>query len=556
VSIVRRGRWWGWGDDEAAQSLVVPQAVWDVLEKRLGPLAEATAPPDPHAIALPSSRLAPSLADSFRAIVAPDDAADDHMSRLTHATGRSYSDLARLRLGEIGYAPDLVLRPRDNREVATILHLASANGVAVVPFGGGTSVTGALTPSHADAAEGVVSLDTTGLAGVREIDTASHLARIGAGTFGPDVEARLSNNGLTLGHFPESFEYSTVGGWIAAASSGQASTGRGAIADLLAGFTCETDAGALVVRPLPARAEGPDLTRVVVGSEGTLGVVTEVTVRVSYWPEAVRDVGVVFPNFDLGLGAIRALLWENARPDIVRLSDSEETALIALLSPPNGPLDRFERRMATRYMSARGVPASGGALCILGFEGISDVCHARVKRALAVCRHFRGVSVGERPGRSWRRRRFLLPYLRDHVMTRGVLAETLETAAPWGEITTLHEVVLTTIEQTLSSAGARGFTAAHLSHAYSDGASLYFTVLARADAADGPRLWAKVASAVNDCLVERGAALSHHHGIGRDRAALLEQTLGATDAHVLRTLRRALDPAGVMNRGAVIPSGR
>ncbi len=504
-------------------------------------------------MSLPETRLDASLAARFHALVAPDAAADDHRSRLAHATGRSYTDLARLRAGAVPYAPDLVLRPRSAEEVAAILALAASSGVAVVPFGGGTSVTGALTVTPPAGEGGVASLDLAALAGVDRIDPVSRTARAGAGTFGPDLEAALAPHGLTGGHFPESFEYSTVGGWIAAASSGQTSTTRGSIADRVAGLTCVTPAGTLTVRPLPARAEGPDLTRALFGSEGTLGVITGATLRLSPRPEACHDAGVIFPSFEDGLGAARSLVQDGPAPDVLRLSDAAETAHSGLLLPAGGAGTRLARRAAGVWLRAHGVAAGGGALLLLGFEGSHAGVAARSRRAIAAARRAGGVYVGARPGRAWRRRRFLLPYLRDALLDRGVLAETLETAAPWSALPALHAALGAAIDGALRAARAPGVVLAHVSHAYADGASLYVTVLARADARDGPALWETISRAATGVILASGAALSHHHGIGRDRARSLGDVLGPSGVALLGAVRRALDPAGIMNPGAVLP---
>jgi alkyldihydroxyacetonephosphate synthase len=384
-----------------------------------------------------------------------------------------------------------------------------------------------------------------------EVDPTSLLATFEPGIRTPQAEAALATHGLTLGHVPQSYERASLGGYVVTRSAGQASTGRGRIDDLLVGCRVLTPVGELVLPAVPGSAAGPDLKRLVLGSEGTLGVVTEVTLRVRRIPAARHYEGWVLPTWQAGLEAMRAIAQDGPRPDIIRLSDPDETRVSLALSGTGG----LKRRALEGWLRLRG--ASGGCLLVAGYESsAADVRHRKraVRRAL---RTARGVPIGSGAGKSWERHRFSAPALRDTLLDTGVLAETLETAATWTSLPGLYGAVRGALTGTLTRDGRPPLVGCHVSHLYPTGASLYFTVLAAADAGNEVEQWMAAKHAANDAIVAAGGTVTHHHAVGTAHRDTVWADLGG-DAGVgvaaLRAVKHALDPAGILNPGKLLPS--
>jgi alkyldihydroxyacetonephosphate synthase len=425
----------------------------------------------------------------------------------------------------------MVVRPGDHTEVAAVVGWCGEHGVALVPFGGGTSVVGGLV-ARRDGYAGVLALDLRRLDRLVSVDTGSGTAVLEAGLLGPEVEARLGEHGLTLGHFPQSFEYASVGGFAATRSSGQASSGYGRFDDLVLGLTVATPIGTLVLGTAPASAAGPDLRQLVLGSEGAFGVITSVTVRVRPAPEVTAYDGWRFESFAAGTTALRDLAQADASPTVLRLSDENETA-INLADP-----------------GAVGGDSGGGALLVAGFEG--DLGRVAAQRAAVSARLAAsgGVPLGEGPGRAWERGRFHGPYLRDSMLDVGVLVETLETAAFWSALPALHASVTGALLGALD--GDSPLVLCHISHVYPTGASLYFTVAAR-QRGDGLGQWAAAKTAASGAIRAAGATITHHHGVGQDHRRWLAEEIGPVGVEVLRAVKQRLDPRGVLNPGVLVP---
>ncbi len=390
-------RWWGWGEDEDAAPLSAR------AEAMVGSLlgAEPTAPPaergGPESVQLPASELPAAARTALVSAVGAEHVLDDHATRLGRAAGRSYPDLVRLRSGRLDQAPDAVVRPADGDQVAAVIAACAQAGVAVVPFGGGTSVVGgvdAVRGPHAAA----IALDLGRMDRVLDVDPVSLTARVEAGLLGPELERRLAATGLTLGHYPQSFEYSTVGGWVATRSAGQASTGIGRIDELVQAVSCQTPAGVLDTRDVPASGAGPSLRELVVGSEGVLGVITAATLRVREAPSARRYEAWSVGTFAQGVDAMRRLEQAGAHPDVCRLSDEAETGLTVAMGSSGGRAEQLGRT----YLRLRG--QEDGCLLIAGFEGGRDDVARRRGRFAEMLRAAGGVFLGERFGRAWRAR--------------------------------------------------------------------------------------------------------------------------------------------------------
>jgi len=538
-------RWWGWGEDGHDPAL--PEHALDLLRSEIGLDPGARTP---H-VALEEVRLPPSRFDGaargrLAGIVGEEHVRDDRAARVEHAAGRSYPDLVRLRSGALEGAPDAVVSPGSADQVRALLAECSSARVAVVPFGGGTSVVGGVDP-FADGFPAVISLDLGRLDRVLAVDRTSLTATLEGGLFGPEAERRLAEDGLTLGHFPQSFEFSTVGGWVATRSAGQASTGYGRIDELVEGLRVVAPAGEVAPRAVPATAAGPDLRELLVGSEGVLGVICEATLRVRPAPAVRRYEGWSFRSFAEGCDALRVMEQADASPDIVRLSDEEETRLSLALASTGSATERAGRA----YLRLRG--HEGGCLAIVGYEGDDEDVERRRLHSSAFLRAGGGLALGRRPGQSWVRNRYAGPYLRDTLMDRGGFVETLETAASWSDLPTLYAAVGGALRGALTERGTPPLVMCHVSHLYRSGASLYFTFLARAD--DAPiDQWRAAKSAASDAILANGGTITHHHAIGRDHVPWLRVEVGEVGLDLIRAAKQRLDPAGIMNPGKLLPS--
>ncbi len=537
-------RWWGWGDAAHAPGLTA--RALELLRERVG-LAARPRPP----VALGQVRLqAPGLAEpalaQLREIVGAHNVRDGHAERVVHAAGKGYPDLVRLRCGEPEGAPDAVVYPTAHEQLRALLALCERCSCAVVPFGGGTSVVGGVAPLRGEHAS-VVALDTSRMTAILELDEESSTVTVQAGIRAPALERYLALRGLTLGHFPQSFEYVSLGGCAATRSAGQASSGYGAIEKMVLGVRLAAPAADMQLPALPASAAGPGLRQLLVGSEGTLGVISELALRVRAAPRERIYEGVFFEDFAAGEQALRALAREHVLPEVARLSDEQETRMSLALAGAGGVKGRLERA----YLGLRGYGA--GCLAILGFEGAGEEVAFRRQRALALARGCGGLAVGRSPGEAWLRSRFSAPYLRDELLTHGVMVETLETAAQWSKLRALHDAVAQAIARSLSACGTPGLVMCHISHVYETGASLYFTLIARQREGDEIGQWRAVKQAAGEAILAGGGTITHHHAVGRDHAPWMLREVGSGGVAALRALKAELDPAGIMNPGKLLP---
>ena len=535
-------KWWGWG--EPGKRLGLPASALRMLREELG-----EGEPSPR-VELEEVELPPPspLPQGIARTVGEDAVRTGREERLRHAAGRSYPDLIRLRAGRPLGAPDAVVVPAGRAQLERLLAVCAETGTAVVPFGGGTSVVGGVEPL-AGRHDRVVALDLRRLRDC-EVDAVSLTAALGPGLRGPEAEAALGARGLTLGHFPQSFEYATVGGFAATRSAGQASSGYGRFDELVTAVELVTPTGTLRTGATPHSAAGPSLRELVLGSEGTLGVISEVGVRVRPRPQARHYEGWITADFESGYEAVRALAQADALPDVTRLSDEEETRVSFALSGTEGA----RRALLDAYLRLR--RRAGGCLLITGWEGAREDVERRRARATRILRATGAAGLGAAPGRSWLRGRFEAPYLRDELLDRGYLVETLETAHTWSAYGRLYAAVRRALEGALAENGTRPIVFCHLSHAYRDGASLYFTFLARARPGEEIEQWRAAKEAACEAIVAEGGTITHHHAVGRDHAPYMRAEVGERGLAALRALRRELDPAGIMNPGKLLPSAQ
>jgi alkyldihydroxyacetonephosphate synthase len=536
-------RWWGWGDP--AQPPVLPAHALAFLRETVG-LAERPCPPVALGqVRLEPTRLAYATLSALREIVGGEHVRDGHAERVLHAAGKGYPDLVRLRAGEPEGAPDAVLYPATHAQLRALLELCVRSSLAVVPFGGGTSVVGGVAPLRG-AHAGVLALDMSRMTSVLELDGQSSTVTVQAGIRAPALERHLAARGLTLGHFPQSFEYVSLGGCAATRSAGQSSSGYGAIEKMVLGLRFAAPTNDIELPALPASAAGPGLRQLLVGSEGTLGVISELALRVRPAPRERVYEGVFFEDFLAGAQTLRALAREHALPEVARLSDEQETRMSLALAGAGGVKGRAGRA----YLQLRGYRE--GCLAILGFEGHGEELACRRRRALALVRAGGGLLVGRSPGEAWLRGRFSGPYLRDELLTHGVMVETLETAAQWSNLPQLHRLVGRAIAGALRACGTPGLVMCHVSHVYETGASLYFTLIARQREGDQIGQWRTVKQAASEAILAGGGTITHHHAVGRDHAPWMKREVGGGGVAALRALKSELDPAGIMNPGKLL----
>jgi alkyldihydroxyacetonephosphate synthase len=532
-------KWWGWGEE--SKRVELPPALARMLRDELGE-GEPDRGVELEAVAMPEPR---PLPDAITDAVNRASVLLSHEHRLRRAVGRGYPDLVRLRIGRLDAAPDAIVLPGNAEQVARVLEVCSREGIAAIPFGGGTSVVGGVEPL-AGPHRAAIALDLRRLRGV-EVDRTSLTARIGAGLRGPEAEAALRAEGLTLGHFPQSFEYATIGGFAATRSAGQASSGYGRFDEMVTAVRLVAPAGELATLAVPHSAAGPALRELILGSEGTLGVIGDVTVRVRPAPPSRRYEGWMARSFEQGAAAVRALAQRGALPDVVRLSDEEETRVSLALSGRGAA-----GALRGAYLRAR--RRRRGCLAIVGWEGEADAVARRRNVSGVVLRSHGLAPLGARPGAAWERTRFDGPYLRDELMDRGYLIETLETAHTWSRLGDLYAAVREAIAGALEGLGTPGIVMCHISHAYSDAASLYFTFIARRRPGEEIGQWRVAKRAACEAIVAAGGTITHHHAVGRDHAPFMAAEVGELGIDALRALKHELDPAGIMNPGKLLPA--
>lgn len=551
-------RWNGWGLTASGFDLAGhDDEVWQWLAAELGlSKLESRHAKRLDEIELPAIRLDEERLGELRRLLGDEHVKTDAFQRAFHARGKSYHDLLYLRSGDLAVAPDAVVYPGSAEEVIAVLRWAAANAVSVVPYGGGSSVVGGVNAERGEKHVAVITLDTTRLSRVLEVDEQSRTATIEAGIYGPELEQQLATRGYTLGHFPQSFQFSTLGGWIAARGAGQQSNRYGRAEDWLVSARVATPDGLWSTETFPASAAGPDLNDVVAGGEGCFGVITEATVHVHPVPQESDYRGYLFKDFGRGADAMRQIVQEGLPVAMLRLSDAEETRFFSAFSALRKPPGRVERA-ADRVLELGGW-SEGRCLMLVGIEGEADNVKASLARSSSIVRGCGGFPLGRGAGKSWHKSRFAMPYLRDPLLDRGIGVDTLETSTSWANLLPLHRVVTGAIRDALHAHaafdGARPMVMCHISHCYEDGASLYFTfVFPQAEPGGEIAQWTAVKHAASDAIAAHGGTISHHHGVGIDHAPWLAREKGEIGIRLLRALKRELDPEGILNPKKLLP---
>lgn len=530
-------RWNGWGDDSIHMDL--PRKGLDLLIEWIGkgrhrqdcPIGELL-------VRIPPSRLPPHPLISV----------DDRL-RLDHAHGQSLPDWVRMRGGMLERFPDGVAKPTTREDVEGLMQFAAAENIAVIPYGGGTSVVGHLEVPEIE--NPVLSLSFERLDRMIAIDTGSLLAIFEAGIRGPALEAHLNKKGFTLGHYPQSFEYSTLGGWVATRSSGQQSGHYGRIEQLFAGGELLTSRGSLQLPPYPASGAGPDLRHLVLGSEGRMGVLTKVVVRISPLPEKDDIYAVFFPSWDNSKQAVQALAASGTRFSMVRLSNPMETTT-------NLALAGHEREIAwlNRYLNFHDISQPQACMCLVGFTGSRKQVTSAKSEAFSIFRPFKGVSVGTVIGKAWKKNRFRSAYLRNTLWDLGYAVDTLETAVTWQNVTETVAAIEQSIRQALIPWNEHVHVFTHLSHVYPTGSSIYSTFVFRLAQTPGETLerWRALKQAGSRAVVNSGGTITHQHGIGTDHKQYLGAEKGELGIAALQQIFSYFDPDRRMNPGKLIPN--
>jgi alkyldihydroxyacetonephosphate synthase len=550
-------KWWGWGQEAVSFTDADKPELAPFLQRHLGLDVSRRVAPPPRIEDLRVDE--PALPGDLRRALerAAGDVSTDALDRVVHARGKSLRDLLRQRSGDLGRLPDVVVRPRDEDAVAAILDAALDADAVVIPFGGGTSISGSLEAPE-DEARPVISVDLERMDRVLEIDAASRLARVQAGVLGPSLERQLGARGWTFGHFPDSFAHSTLGGWIATRSSGMQSDRYGDIGDLTRGLRVVTPAGVLAVKPLPSVSNGPSLREMVLGSEGRLGIITEATVHVRRVPDRRVILGYLFPSWEAGLAAMQEIAESEASPSVTRLSDAYETRFSFATKKAPTLVDRAKSAALGAFLERRrGFDLEAMCLSFIGYEGTTAAVALQRRAVGRIVGRHGGLCIGSGPGELYDQKKFDTPYIRDFLIERGALGDVSETSAQWSRLGPLYDRVMSAAREALAGLGADGYVMCHLSHSYHAGACLYFTFGFTPGPGREPlEQYDVVKSAIQQTFVDCGATLSHHHAVGTEHARWLEQDVSRAGVVMLRGLFDGMDPGHNLNPGKIVDAAR
>jgi alkyldihydroxyacetonephosphate synthase len=549
-------KWWGWGDEGVSFTHEDKPALGPFIQRHLGLDVNrvTTRPVAFEELSTPEPSLPPALRAALEAAVGDQHVSTDPLDRVVHARGKCLRDLVRHRRGDIGRLPDAVVRPEAERELEAILSAALDADSVLIPFGGGTNISGSLEPPTAETRP-IVSVDLGRMDQVLAIDEASRLARVQPGVFGPHLEQQLNARGWTLGHFPDSFTHSTLGGWIATRSSGMQSDKYGDVADLTRAVRVVTPAGILVTRPVPHTSTGPSVREMVLGSEGRLGIISEATVHVHRVPERRVILGYLFPSWAEALAAMRDIAESEASPSVTRVSDAPETQFSFATKKGSSALDRVKSKVLGLYLERRRAFEDLDEICLsfIGYEGTKEHVARQRKLVGRIVSDHGGLSIGRGPGVLYDQKKFDTPYIRDYLLDRGALADVSETSAPWSVLKRLYDNVMASARGAFEELGVRGYVMCHLSHSYHAGACLYFTFAFKpSETRDPLDEYDAIKSAIQQTFVDEGATLSHHHAVGTEHSRWLEQDISAPGVALLRGLFDGIDPGGNLNPGKIV----
>lgn len=548
-------KWWGWGEegvafeheDKPAFAAFVKSAIDIDISRAPQPVQDLAQMDVPQANA-PSE-----LISRLQRIAGIPHVSQESLRRVVHGYGKGLRDLVRIRRGDFGRLPDVVVYPGSENEVVEIVKAALSANAVLVPFGGGTNIAGSLEAPR-DENRPVISLDLGRMNRVLEIDEVSRLARIQCGALGPEIERQINPRGWTLGHFPDSFNHSTLGGWIATRSSGMQSDKYGDIADMTKAVRVVTPAGVLATRPAPSASTGPSVREMILGSEGRLGIITEATVQVHRIPQRRRIYAYLFPSWNAGLKAMTSIAASDAALSVTRISDAYETRFYFAMKKREGVVDRSKSALLKLYLqNVRHFDLTSMCLSFIGYEGSNQHVDRQKRLVDNIVSRYGGMCVGTRPGELYDQKKFDTPYIRDFLLDRGALADVSETSAPWAQLGTLYDGVMLRAKEAFDRIGVRGYIMCHLAHSYHAGACLYFTFAFRpASDRDSLEQYDIVKTAIQQAFVDLGGALSHHHAVGVEHARWLSQDISPAGAAMIQTLFTGMDPGRNFNPGKIV----
>ncbi|GAA3629704.1 FAD-binding oxidoreductase [Microlunatus ginsengisoli] len=553
MTTVKHMKWWGWGVEGVAfhhedkpDFAPFVQKVVD-LDVNIPPVGAM----DLAELSVPAARIPGDLVAELTEVVGADHVASDDLDRIVHTYGKSLRDLVRLRAKDIPRIPDVVVYPGDEAEVQQIVDKAVAADAVIIPFGGGSNIAGSLE-APPEETRPVISLDMGRMNKVLDIDEESGLARIQAGALGPDIEEQLGRRGWTLGHFPDSFTHSTLGGWIATRSSGMQSDKYGDIADITRGLHAVLPGKVLVLRPLPSTSTGPSVREMILGSEGRLGVITEATVNVHRIPTERLILGYLFPSWEAGIAAMQEISTSDAHPTVTRISDSYETAFSFATRKKSSGISKLVNETVMKVLQKRGWNLDDICLSFIGYEGgRADVSRQKAMVKDVVGKHG-GIVAGKGPGQLYDQKKFDTPYIRDFLLDRHAVGDVSETAAPWSKLIPLYNAVRAAANDAFDKIGVKGWIMCHMSHSYHSGACLYFTFAYKHGEDEVLAQYDIVKGAIQQAFVDNGGTLSHHHGVGVEHAPWMEQDISAAGVHFIDGLFSAVDPGQNFNPGKVV----
>ena len=549
----RHMKWWGWGDEEVGFDSVGHPGLWPYAKTQLGVAEdEINVPHVPlEAVSLPDAIRHDGFLADLRQWMRADQICDSRRERVIHAYGKGFRDLFRMRLGMAEGAPDAVLYPESENDVAMTLRAAARHDVVVIPFGGGSNIAGCLERS--DSRRMAVSLDMRRMRRVLAVDAESCTAQIEAGAFGPDLEEQLNSYGLTLGHFPDSFLHSTLGGWIATRSAGMQSDKYGKIEDMVLALRMVTPLGVLATRTVPKSSNGIDVNHVCIGSEGTLGVITEATMRVHPRPQSRRTHGYLFPEFEAGIEAMHECVRKECVPSMLRLSDPDKTGLSLAFKPPSSRLSQAATKIMKGYLKVKGFDARC-CLMLTTFEGSNSGAARQHSRVNAIYRRFGAVDLGSSSGKSFESTKYDFPHIRDFLLDRRITTDVSETSTVWSNIAPLYRATTSAIQDAILQSGVKPWVGCHVSHTYHTGASLYFTFGCRQQDGHEMQQYLHAKRAAQQSFIDHGATLSHHHAVGTEHLPWLTDDISPVGVMAVAALKQGLDPDNIMNPGRLRPS--
>jgi len=547
-------KWWGWGYEDAEFRASRHPGFWPFAKSVLDienddfPRREWSL----HSVALPEARVDEPFLTRLRACLAPGQVTNEAKERVIHSYGKGFRDLFRLRHGIATGAPDLIVYPESERDVCLTLRAAVERDIVLIPFGGGSNIAGCL--ERMDPGRMCVSLDMRRMRRVLAVDRRSFTAQIEAGVFGPDLEQQLSAHGMTLGHFPDSFLHSTLGGWLATRSAGMQSDKYGKIEDMVIAVRMVTPEGVLETRVVPKASNGIDVNHLCVGSEGMLGVITEATMRVHAFPESRQVRGYLFPEFEGGMEAIYECANQECMPAMVRLNDPDKTALSLAFRPLPSGFTKIASSLFKTYLRVKGFAQPRACLMLIAFEGNERGVSRRLQQAETIYRKRGAVGLGASAGKSFEATKYDFPHIRDFLLDRNVTTDVSETATVWGNIATLYHDTISVLREEISKSGVRPWAGCHVSHTYPCGASLYFTFGFRQRPGHELEQYLQVKRAVQQSFIDHGATLSHHHAVGTEHLPWLAADISPIGVQAISAIKQRLDPVNIMNPGRLLPS--